>query len=411
MKGGETMKKFLSKSLALFASSTMFLYSFVPAMADSTITVTGNGSSSANSVDLSTTTTNSLVQNNSATICNNVTSNATSGDNTANSNTGGDVGIGTGNASSLVSISTAVNKNIASMPTSYGDPTTVNINNNGSLSTNQIDLDLINANSAFQTNMANIGNMVNTKANSGHNNANSNTGGDVQIMTGNAQSEVGITNKANVNIANLGINNSSDNNISAQISGNGASSYNNIDLDQSQLNSLVQDNYANIWNSVHTDVKSGFNHANSNTNGDVIIDTGSAVSLVDIGNKANFNFASLGGNSMSDPLMLVSSNGSQSTNNIDADILNNSSIFQGADSSFNAHNSVNAHASAGKNTASYNTGSQTDGEFSLFTGNAMFASQVITTGGVNLFGNGLTLPWGMELNFGFDLNPLMGLFV
>src|SRR6266404_4159277 len=105
----------MKKIIAIFASSLLLLGSALPVLADSTVTITGNGSDSVNSTNVTTTETTQVQQTNSANISNNVSSSSNSGDNTASHNTGGSVSVDTGSAKTQVSVANTANSNVASV--------------------------------------------------------------------------------------------------------------------------------------------------------------------------------------------------------------------------------------------------------------------------------------------------------
>src|SRR3972149_826803 len=76
-----------------------------------------------------------------------------------------------------------------------------------------------------------------------------------------------------------------------ELSGNGDNSNNNALVSVSSSTTVVQSNTATIVNTVYSDANTGKNDANSNTGGDVKIDTGNATSKVDLSTKANVNKA------------------------------------------------------------------------------------------------------------------------
>lgn len=82
--------------------------------------------------------------------------------------------------------------------------TTVSISGNGAFSRNFVSVENNNEISVNQTNITDIRNTIIANARTGNNNASLNTGGDVAIVTGDASTNVTVTNHANHNFLNLG---------------------------------------------------------------------------------------------------------------------------------------------------------------------------------------------------------------
>src|SRR6202000_2784156 len=105
-----------------------------------------------------------------------------------NKNTKGSVSVTTGNASSTVNNTTTAGGNVATAPScgcASGD-TDVTVSGNGEKSTNTVKVTNSSSNSVTQFNGVLVVNGVWTVQNTGGNNANANTGGDVMITSGNA---------------------------------------------------------------------------------------------------------------------------------------------------------------------------------------------------------------------------------
>src|SRR5438046_2400879 len=102
----------LKKKLAyIIPGLFIFLIAFVsPANADSSdITITGNGASSANQVEVSNSSQATVSQTNNSSVTNNITTNQNTGGNTTSANTGGDTNISTGDTSSQTIVNNNVN--------------------------------------------------------------------------------------------------------------------------------------------------------------------------------------------------------------------------------------------------------------------------------------------------------------
>lgn len=160
---------------------------------DSTqITVSDNGASSTNQVDLTQTSQTTALVYQDATIVNNVTGYANTGLNSANHNNG-DVSISTGDIVAKVLLAND-GINLAKVQTPAGNSAVVvAIWGNGAFSTNQVNYSASQQSNVYITNQANILNLVNWYANTGLNSANGNNG-DVSITTGDILLDIIIRN-------------------------------------------------------------------------------------------------------------------------------------------------------------------------------------------------------------------------
>src|SRR3989304_3961106 len=149
--------------------------------------------------------------------------------------------------------------------------TSVTVSGNGSDSTNTANVSVSTSTTLVQTNNADIDNSVKINPNSGNNEAEDNTGGDVSIDTGDANGSSSVSNSANSNVASLSCG-GCPGDLDVKISGNGSDSENEANV---ELISEVGVEQAN--------------EAEDNTGGDVAIDTGDADVEVGVSNEANFN--------------------------------------------------------------------------------------------------------------------------
>lgn len=174
--------------------------------------ILGNGSDSDNKIDADLTSENAVTQDNNAYVHNDVDVDSETGDNEAKDNTGGEVGISTGDANVDALVATAGNFNWAEMGCDcLFDDLTAKIADNGSDSDNNINLDLTTGknNGVFQDNNAHLYNDVtDVNAETGDNKANDNTqgmyGGDPSIETGDAGVDAQVMNQLNANQAGIG---------------------------------------------------------------------------------------------------------------------------------------------------------------------------------------------------------------
>ncbi len=425
----------MTKQIATgIATVSLLLNAVAPVFASTTLEISGNGADSANTTQVSVSQTTVVSQTNEANISNDVNANANSGGNSASRNTGGDVSVDTGNATTLVGISNTANSNVADVENcDCALDAEVLISGNGAGSDNEALLGLLSSTIVAQSNKADIDNKVNADATTGDNRANRNTGGDVEIFTGNAAAEVEILNEANSNSARVGGGQGTGNgSVSLRILGNGADSKNGILLGLDREILLQQYNDAEIDNDVDVDANTGDNRANRNTGGSVEIDTGSAYAGVFADNAFNFNWADVGCDCLTDILAKVAGNGAESENKISAELADELNVFQ--DNSCGRRpqyalelfgfgyrhrdrncvdNDLDAYAGTGYNKADRNTGDP-EGDPSVTTGNAETVVEAQNTGNANVYGSAPTedAPGfgdfdGVSLNFTFDLQDLL----
>lgn len=165
--------------------------------------VAGNGSYSDNKVNLDSHRSVELVQNNDAYIDNYVYAKADTGKNDANDNTGGEVLVDTGSATSKVGIENVANFNAADVDCGCVSDVLAKVAGNGSYSDNMIWANFDQDHRIFADNNADLQNDVDTKAKTGYNDANRNTGdvdSDPAVITGHAESDHRVSNVANANL-------------------------------------------------------------------------------------------------------------------------------------------------------------------------------------------------------------------
>lgn len=168
------------------------------------IEVSGNGADSDTSANVSVSQTVNILQTNTADIDNDVRAEANSGDNSASDNTGGDVSIETGDATTKVSASNKVNSNNLELGCCNALGAAVKISGNGADSRNDVNLSLSSDYSVEDRNNMDIDNDIFVFSNTGGNRADDNTGGNVRIKTGDANALVVIDNKGNENVIIIG---------------------------------------------------------------------------------------------------------------------------------------------------------------------------------------------------------------
>lgn len=270
---------------------------------DATVKIADNGSDSDNEVKLDMDSSNGIFQDNSANVENKVEVDSKTGKNSAEDNTNGGVEIDTGDSEVSVGILNMLNSNFARIGggDNQGSALSLWVTGNGHESDNEIDADVKNENVVTQDNTAKVLNKLDVKSDTGYNDANDNTGGNVKVKTGDAMVDAVVANVGNFNWADLSCDCLFDD-LTAKIAGNGSDSDNNINLDLSdgKDNGVFQDNGAYLTNNLDDlDAKTGDNQAEDNTEGtgdDPSIGTGDAGVSAEVMNQFNANEAGIGSN-------------------------------------------------------------------------------------------------------------------
>lgn len=244
--------------------------------------------------------------------------------------------------------------------------TTIVISGNGAGSDNFSTVSQTNTTTVTQSNDAHVDNNVTVNANTGDNSASFNTGGDVAVGTGNAVSNVSVTNTLNSNKAEVACCDTGSTDV--KIEGNGAFSDNTVTLGKTTATALTQDNDAHVDNNIDSSLKTGDNRATSNTGGDVTVVTGNAKSDVAVSTTANVNEAVIGSvtpsNSPSVSLKILG-NGAGSDNFITAML--GKSVTLDQDNDAHVDNKVETKADTGDNAATFTTA----GDVIIHTGKAV----------------------------------------
>lgn len=392
------------------AAGALLANTALPLIASTQIVLDGNGANSTSYVTYNQTTVTNVNQTNEANVTNDVDVDVETGNNDANFNTGGDVVIATGNAKVDVNIDNILNSNTAHVDCCDQGDTDVLISGNGAYSNNTVNLNQTTVTDVRQKNDARVNNDVDIDADTGDNDANSNTGGDTYIVTGNAHVGVDVSTAANSNSAHVGNNSGSDSNLSLRLLGNGAYSQNWIKADLAKVTQLHQNNTANVTNDVEVDAETGDNDANFNTGGDVVIQTGDAHADVNVDNMLNFNHADVDCGCAWDVLVKAEGNGAESKNAVMLDL---DSIQELKQHNFaRVDNDIDEiELDTGDNDANSNTGA-VDGysDPAIVTGDAhadVNVSNTLNTNSINS-GNALSWPWaGMEFDFSFNMQALL----
>jgi hypothetical protein len=393
------------------------------AFAGTTIEITGNGAGSENWANVSQENTTSVQQSNTATVSNTVESTAQTGGNNANLNTGGEVTVSTGNASSQTNVSNTLNSNQAQVDCCAAGGTDVKISGNGADSKNTVKLEQESKTNVNQDNDAHITNDIESYASTGYNDAVKNVG-DVMIHTGAAKTDTSVSTVANVNSARVAGGTGSNPTASFWITGNGAGSDNFIDAELERSVKLSQDNDAHITNKVEAEAKTGANDANLNTGGDVMIDTGDAEVMAEVDNSVNFNYADVNCGCTWDVTAKIAGNGADADkdpkyygpqgnhgdNVITLELESKQLVGQDNDAHLN-NKLDDLYAKTGYNDAISNTGTP-ESDPSVMTGDATVESGVSNSGNINVVGD--MLDWEMpempQVDFSFNFAAMMAFF-
>lgn len=427
----------------------------------------GNGSGSNNNASLSVSSTNTNNQDNSAQVTNNLDQSTITGQNSANDNTGGNVDVKTGDANVTGTIVNSLNTNVSGVSVAEFNVEDDHIGDivldfasgcisncgtgsvqaantgNGADSTNVSDVNIDQTNETFQNNDANVGNNLTLVADSGNNEANANTNGDVNIQTGDANVAANVLTFANNNVAgdviytvvNVfgdlvgdiimpkeyieaagGCSTCGGGDVLAANTGNGANSNNELNVDQTTTNNTYQYNDANIENNLIIDATTAGNSASGNTAGDNEIKTGDTNVNAQVLNVANSNVAggvwwlvlvneagnwvgkivgSPDGSNLAgsegtefivtesgEVIAVNSGNGAGSDNTANIAQTNTNNTTQ--NNTIDLVNNVNLAANTGKNQANDNTGSNSKIE----TGDANVVANIVNFVNNNITGGG-----------------------
>jgi hypothetical protein len=398
------MTKSVQKFFSKIAAFSLLASVASPALAaDSNLMLTGNGAFSANNVDVEMTHDTTVVQSNTADVSNYITADSSTGGNDASFNTGGDVTVWTGDASTSVEVNNLLNKNVASVGCCELGDLDVLVSGNGAYADTSVGFTVDNSTELFQENDADVTNRVDAGSTTGANGTSFNTGGDTVVKTGTAVTDVMLTTAANANTATVGGGTGSGSgDVSLRLFGNGAFSDNDVDVDLDRQTVLVQSNYADVYNRVDADAKTGWNDSGYNTGGETAILSGNAGALVSVDNFLNFNAADVDCDCLvSDLLTKVDGNGAYSDSRVDADLTDSLSVFQDGNEAW-LTNKVDGNAKTGANSTAFSTG-DVDGDPFIHTGRSVSDVMVTNASNMNVYGTGAwempTLEWDWDMNW------------
>lgn len=185
------MRKFFSA----FASVSLVANVFAPTVLAADLEITENGVNSTNIIKVETSNATVVDQANDSVILTGAFSSASTGENKANNNTGGDVTVKSGSATASTSVSVTGSSNYANVDPACGcNPLPdITIDGNGVNSFNKVKYTDANATVALQWNISSVGTLAVAKAKTGKNKAKYNTGGTVLVQSGPAVSTTGVT--------------------------------------------------------------------------------------------------------------------------------------------------------------------------------------------------------------------------
>jgi hypothetical protein len=428
------MTKFQKSIATALAVGSMFIQvTSTVFAATTTLVITGNGADTNNDVNVTKNTANFVQQTNQTSVSNDIQVTSKTGDNSADDNTGGGVEVKSGDSTVNVTVKNELNTNAAEMAPcgSCQTDVTATVSGNGKGSDNDLNLNL-NAsdksnNQINQTNVANVDNHVDVKADTGKNSIDDTTGGDAKVTSGTSNVTMTVNTIANANSAAI-IGNDSSGSVEASVMNNGADTDNDINLGLNSANWIEQTNVTSIDNSLHADSYTGDNSIDDSTGGLVEIQSGDSDITAHVDNVAGFNAADLSCCSTGDVSAKVAGNGEDSDNYLAANLDNvqgaeqanlcgghydshNLLSMRGDEPCFDNHLSLDGYT--GDNSADDNTGA-VDGDPSVTTGDSNSTVTVQNNGGANSFGVEMpawsdfpTSGTGFDFSFSFDLSALM----
>lgn len=252
------------------------------------------------------------------------------------------------------------------------------ISGNGSDSDQEIHVEQHTSTTVVQTNDTDVDNDIDVRANTGGNEADGNTGGGIYVETGDVTADVEVANQVNSNVAAVENCGACDGDTSVTIEGNGSDSSSHAGLHRESGVEVYQDNNADIDNDVDVKLNSGFNEADDNTGGDVVIATGDVDAKVKVHNAANSNSAMVAGSGDGgDVDLVISGNGSGSENGIELGLGRYTLLAQANVTDID--NDVDVKGNSGGNEADDNTG----GEIAIGTGDVDVKVMVDNMAGFN----------------------------
>lgn len=255
---------------------------------DLEVVIAKNGADSSNSVGLAVASATSLFQDNRVDVDNDVDQDADTGNNDIEKNTGGDIGLSTGEVEQAVTAHTAAGMNLAEIDSGKGG---VNLDlaivENGADSVNTLSLGLNVATTTTQDNDVDVENDVDQDANTGENDVEENTGGDIDVETGDVEQTIDVLNGAGFNA--LDVDGCCELDGEVVVDKNGAESQNAVALALNFLKEFFQDNGGSIdlESDLDQDAGTGDNDVEKNTGDDLT--TGDVEQETAVRNEAGAN--------------------------------------------------------------------------------------------------------------------------
>lgn len=167
------------------------------------------------------------------------------------------------------------------MPGAAAAATNITISGNGAGSNNTANVTNNSNTTVNQTNNQTVTLNVSVKAHTGKNEANNNTGGDVEIITGEANATSNITITGGNNTANVACACNTTND-TINITDNGADTTNKSIVKNKKKAKYDQAGVQVVAGNVKVKAKTGKNKAKNNTTGNVTIDTNDATSTSNV---------------------------------------------------------------------------------------------------------------------------------
>ena len=250
------------------------------------------------------------------------------------------------------------------------------IEGNGESSVNEVVVNDTQNVTITQENNAQVQNEINVDANTGGNEVSGTTQADVQITTGNVETDITVENSLNSSSANLDCCTKES---EIEVSGNGTDSINNVDLTSQSQTNITVSQAVNITNNIQGAANTGRNTAHDNTQGSVTIETGN----INVGGgiiNGPVNTENVDGaiNNQSSVSALISDNGSDSQNKItfSSEVLDNMYSFSASDIA----NFVVWDLNTGENEVK-----DSEGDVKILTGDIFF-DFIIQNVGINIGG-------------------------
>lgn len=185
----------IQKLLASAASVALLGSMFATSVFASELEISGNGSDSDNKIKVTDVCVSKVSQYNKTSANTWVTASAQTGGNVASGNTGGDVSVDTGNATTDVTVVVTGGDNKAEVPSCCdcgGTDASASITGNGTDSDNKIKVKDVKVTKSRQTSKTYANTWVTAKSKTGRNKAKNNTGGSVEVKTGDGETTVGV---------------------------------------------------------------------------------------------------------------------------------------------------------------------------------------------------------------------------